>query len=339
MLKILTFFALLLSTIVTPAAQEPAPSPSPEKFKVTGDENRNPDSAQDLDKKLIAAGVLKGKAIKLPTPLYPAKARLACAEGQVSVEVIINEEGRVISTRAVSGDNLLREAAETAAMGAVFIPTTLKGVPVKVSGIINYNFVADHCPPISRPTMSELVSPEDKDKVWAFGAMISVIRSGDPEAIEQFSDGMGVEAFLKDIAADMPVQISSLKPLFLKLATAKPGERPAIASKLYGEVVAYLNTEQKWQAEIGLHLGVLVIEMMQFTGTGSTNPANIESELRSMKALLTAVPPDAPPQLVLRFRGIASYADTPGMSKPANLRLLWSAIEPLFEEEREIKKD
>jgi len=41
----------------------------------------------------------------------------------------------------VSGHPLLRGAAEQAARGARFSPTLLSGQPVKVSGVITYNFV------------------------------------------------------------------------------------------------------------------------------------------------------------------------------------------------------
>ena len=62
------------------------------------------------------------------------------AAGAVNVQVTIDESGKVISAKAVSGHVMLRAAAESAAWRARFKPTTLTGVPVKVSGIIVYNF-------------------------------------------------------------------------------------------------------------------------------------------------------------------------------------------------------
>ena len=64
----------------------------------------------------------------------------ARAAGQVSVEVVIDVNGRVISAKATSGPAVLREAAERAAMQARFTPALLTGQPVKMSGTINYNF-------------------------------------------------------------------------------------------------------------------------------------------------------------------------------------------------------
>ncbi len=90
--------------------------------------------------KMISGGVLNGRATSLPTPPYPPAARAVRASGSVSVQVVIDENGHVISATAVSGHPLLRAAAVAAARGARFSPTMLSGQPVKVSGVITYNF-------------------------------------------------------------------------------------------------------------------------------------------------------------------------------------------------------
>ena len=90
----------------------------------------------------ISGGVLNGKAISLPKPAYPPIARQAHASGTVVVQVTIDENGSVISARAVSGHPLLQAVAVAAARGARFSPTKLSGQPVKVTGVITYNFVA-----------------------------------------------------------------------------------------------------------------------------------------------------------------------------------------------------
>ena len=90
----------------------------------------------------ISGGVLNGKAVRLVTPQYPAIARSAHAAGQVSVQVLIDENGNVVSATPTSGHPLLRAAAQGAAMASKFSPTKLSGQPVKVNGVIIYNFVA-----------------------------------------------------------------------------------------------------------------------------------------------------------------------------------------------------
>ena len=90
----------------------------------------------------ISGGVLNGKAISLPKPAYPPIARAAHAAGTVVVQVTIDENGSVIAAHAVSGHPLLQGAAVGAARQARFSPTKLSGQPVKVTGVIQYNFVA-----------------------------------------------------------------------------------------------------------------------------------------------------------------------------------------------------
>jgi periplasmic protein TonB len=88
----------------------------------------------------ISGGVLNGKALEMPKPVYPETARRAKMTGIVSVEVVIDVSGKVIGARAVSGPEMLRDAAERAAKQAKFTPALLSGQPVRVSGVINYNF-------------------------------------------------------------------------------------------------------------------------------------------------------------------------------------------------------
>jgi TonB family protein len=90
----------------------------------------------------LSGGVLNGRALKLPKPKYPKAARESGASGTVVVKVVIDENGKVISATAISGHPDLREVCEAAALKAEFTPTTLAGQPVKVSGVVQYNFVA-----------------------------------------------------------------------------------------------------------------------------------------------------------------------------------------------------
>lgn len=85
-------------------------------------------------------GVINSLAIDLPKPVYPPPARQVHAMGTVSVQVTLDEKGNVIAASALSGHPLLRDSAVRAARDARFTPTLLSGVPVKVTGIITYNF-------------------------------------------------------------------------------------------------------------------------------------------------------------------------------------------------------
>jgi len=101
-----------------------------------------PPEAKPTPRAPISGGVLNGKAISLPKPAYPPIARAAHASGTVVVQVLIDENGNVVSASAVSGHPLLINAAVSAARSARFSPTKLSGQPVKVTGVIQYNFVA-----------------------------------------------------------------------------------------------------------------------------------------------------------------------------------------------------
>ena len=91
---------------------------------------------------IISGGVLNGKAISLPRPGYPPIAAAAHASGTVVVQVVIDETGAIVAAHAVSGHPLLQDASLKAARAAKFSPTKLCGEPVKVTGVITYNFVA-----------------------------------------------------------------------------------------------------------------------------------------------------------------------------------------------------
>jgi TonB family protein len=88
----------------------------------------------------VSGGVLAGKVIEKPQPVYPAVASAAEVEGAVVVEVTVGEDGKVMSARAVSGHPLLRDAAVEAAQRWTFTPTRIQGHPVRVIGTITFNF-------------------------------------------------------------------------------------------------------------------------------------------------------------------------------------------------------
>ena len=92
-------------------------------------------------KTVVSGGVLNGKAVSKPPPNYPPIAKAARAAGTVTVQILVDESGRVVSASAVNGHPLLQQAAVAAARQARFSPTLLSGQPVKVSGVITYNFV------------------------------------------------------------------------------------------------------------------------------------------------------------------------------------------------------
>lgn len=87
----------------------------------------------------VMGGVLNGKAVERPAPVWPPEAWEV--SGAVSVRVLVSEEGKVLKAQPLSGPEALRQAAVDAAYQAKFTPTLLSGRPVKVAGVLVYNFV------------------------------------------------------------------------------------------------------------------------------------------------------------------------------------------------------
>lgn len=111
--------------------------------------------------KLVSAGVVNGRSTNLVRPPYPAAARAVKVSGSVNVSVTISEDGKVISAQAISGHPLLRAVSVQAARESTFAQTFLDGKPVKVIGIIVYNFVG----PMSMTEMGfELARAERSEK-------------------------------------------------------------------------------------------------------------------------------------------------------------------------------
>ena len=94
-----------------------------------------------VPKVLKISVVLNSRALDLPKPIYPPIARQMRQQGTVTVQVMIDESGKVISAKALSGPPLLIPEAQKAALQARFSPTTISDQAVKVSGVITYNFV------------------------------------------------------------------------------------------------------------------------------------------------------------------------------------------------------
>jgi TonB family protein len=155
----ISLITLLLMSATVLHAQENKPSQNPatapaatESERPKSEVDRMIEDAQKRGETIILGcsepcddspdGVLNGRALELPKPPYPAIAAAAHASGAVKVQVIIDVDGNVIAASAISGHPLLQAASVKAARGARFSPTKYNGEPVKVTGIIVYNFVS-----------------------------------------------------------------------------------------------------------------------------------------------------------------------------------------------------
>ncbi len=123
-----------------PPAAEVEAEPQPKGPNETPAKDQANAESKPAERAPISAGVLNDKALSLPKPEYPPDAKAAGADGVVVVQVTIDEQGNVTEARAISGPPLLQQVSVNAALQAKFSPTLLQGEPVKVTGVLVYNF-------------------------------------------------------------------------------------------------------------------------------------------------------------------------------------------------------
>lgn len=87
-----------------------------------------------------SAGMTAANVIFSPAPAYPAEASAARVEGQVTVQAVVNPEGKVVSARAVSGPPQLRDAATEAVQRWRYSPLLENGKPVAVTTVAILDF-------------------------------------------------------------------------------------------------------------------------------------------------------------------------------------------------------
>jgi protein TonB len=88
----------------------------------------------------LSAGESIGPATKKVMPYYPPEAKYSRAQGTVQVEITVSESGKVIGAKAISGHELLRDAAVEAAKQWEFEPTEDSGAPVTRQGVLTFSF-------------------------------------------------------------------------------------------------------------------------------------------------------------------------------------------------------
>jgi TonB family protein len=129
------------------ASSEPAEDPAPEAKRevevragATAQAYQLPATPLPSTKPTVSRGVVDGKPISLPKPVYPRTALANGLFGRVVVQITVDEQGRVLNARALSGNPIFWTSVLTAARLARFEPTLLSGQPVKVTRLIDYDF-------------------------------------------------------------------------------------------------------------------------------------------------------------------------------------------------------
>ena len=83
-----------------------------------------------------------GCPTKIVLPYYPKEAKRLGISGQVKVETIVNEKGKVIYARVVKGQAFLSQGVKRAAYLSIYAPKkTCDDKQIKFRWTITYNFV------------------------------------------------------------------------------------------------------------------------------------------------------------------------------------------------------
>ena len=83
---------------------------------------------------------IQGEPIRRVKAMYPEFAKSAGMNGEVAVEIVVDENGKVISATPMSGPMVLRQAALSAALGWRYPPTMVDGLPTQAVGTIRFRF-------------------------------------------------------------------------------------------------------------------------------------------------------------------------------------------------------
>ena len=104
-----------------------------------------PADATPIERKIaISNAVAQGNLIKSVAPEYPIYAKEAGISGTVVLQAMIGKNGKITNLRAVSGPDILQQAAVDAVRQWVYRPYLLNGEPVSVDTTINVVFNLGH---------------------------------------------------------------------------------------------------------------------------------------------------------------------------------------------------
>lgn len=96
---------------------------------------------------IVVNKIVNKRALSIPKPqvanLNRPKHLQIKEEQTVTVQIIIDESGKVIYAKAISGHPMLHAACEISAMKAKFSPLLYTGPPIKVKALLVYKFKPD----------------------------------------------------------------------------------------------------------------------------------------------------------------------------------------------------
>lgn len=280
-------------------------------------------AAQDKKPLNINTGAINRKATSLVKPAYPPAAKAVRASGAVHVQVLIDEQGNVVSAAAVSGHPLLRAASVQAARESKFVPTLLQDQPVKVSGIIVYNFVGDDltAAQIGFALGAAELSPELKSDTPVYQIAFSI----PDERTEAKAEAAKLQAKQNQVAAkkhqESQEQTNQISADNQSNSAERQGVQYARRSRVAGvvseevkeshtEIIGnlinflkngYAGNGKSWEFLLGLKLGKLQAQL--------TDESALRANLNELNAMAQTAPASVSSDLVNSLKTITSIAD------------------------------
>jgi TonB family protein len=287
------------------------------------------------DPKIISGGVLNGKATKLVKPPYPKEAKEARADGPVLIQVTVDEEGNVISASAVNGHPLLLAVSEQAARASKFAPTKLQDQPVRVRGVIVYNFVNSKSfvqigyelalaektsTPEVFPTAS-IVGNLPRDWKEEIADIYKLSSYSTEKLAENKKNDAAPQASVKPNEAVNEGRIlkssstGAVDTYTFTLSNQSP-EAVEILKNLQIKIEKRLSADEKrrWYFQIGRMLGSIAAE--------SHDSEKLRSHLLDFNRLLKDAPSDMPESEIKKLREIAEFSQSDTLDTPRKNKLL-----------------
>jgi TonB family protein len=241
---------------------------------------QSPDAAQQKAPVVIrqSTEMLVNSAMKRITPEYPAKARAQNISGEAEIEIKIDEAGNVISTKPVSGQQFLMDAAMKALKEWKFRPTQFKGAPVQVIGTMVFTFHQDGS--VSDGSSAQTIKPQEVRSV----ENVAVAEPANGNISEK--EAKELEQKLKD-AYDVPIRINNPDGIILEITKAtvravKRNEQDYAKS----DTAAFYVTDYVFDGSIFLHnrtdKGITGVGL-KFTNTQTQNLFFIYRQVSEIK--------------------------------------------------------
>jgi TonB family protein len=304
----------VLPAIFAVAQAQPKKKPAVKKTTPVLTKTASPIKVIKLTKPTVG-GVVNGKAILLPNPVYPEDALKLRIAGKINIQVLIDENGNVMSAKAENGgDNLsLRKSAETAAMQAKFSITLLNGEPVKVSGVIVYNFILGEEPKNYR----------NETKFMGLGVFFSVIHNAATDLVR-----FGNLFDFKDFKAEFPVEFGNFpEPVMKEIETLSTlpklseQERLEAIDKVLLAIEPMFSEAELWQFRLGKDFGDFFDTFSSAVGNEGFDPDKFnESSAKliaaNIKDSLKSAPPAFSDDIVKKINEILVDLDKADITSP-----------------------